>query len=44
MDAVIELLKTGATLALLFFVLIAIATLFMFIFEIATGIDDRLSR
>lgn len=44
MDIVIELLKTVAAFGLLFAVLIAIPILFVFIFEIATGLDERLHR
>lgn len=44
MDVLIELVKAGLTFGLFFLILIAIPILFIFIFEIATGIDDRLSR
>ena len=44
MDILIELLKAVIAIGILFAVLIAIPILFIFIFEIATGLDDRLSR
>lgn len=44
MDVLVELLKTVAAFGLLFAVLIAIPILFIFIFEIATGLDERLNR
>jgi hypothetical protein len=44
MDFVIELGKAALAFGVLFAILIAIPILFIFIFEIATGLDDRLSR
>jgi hypothetical protein len=44
MDVVVELAKSAFTLVGLFLVLIAVPILFMFIFGIATGIDDRMNR
>jgi hypothetical protein len=44
MDILIELGKAVVALGALFLILIAIPILFIFIFEIATGLDDRLSR
>ena len=44
MDFVIELLKTVIAFGVLFAILIAIPILFIFIFEIATGLDDRMGR
>ena len=44
MDVLIELVKAAATFGLFFLILIAIPILFVFIFEIATGIDERLGR
>jgi hypothetical protein len=44
MDFVMELVKAAIALGALFAILIAIPILFIFIFEIATGLDDRLSR
>lgn len=44
MDFVMELVKAAIALGALFVILIAIPILFIFIFEIATGLDDRLSR
>ncbi len=44
MDAVVELLKGGVALVGLLLLLVAIPTLFMFIFSIATGIDERLTK
>jgi hypothetical protein len=44
MDILIELGKAVMALGALFLILIAIPILFIFIFEIATGLDDRLSR
>ena len=44
MDFLIELVKAAVALGALFAILIAIPILFIFIFEIATGLDDRLSR
>ncbi len=44
MDALVEIVKAVGTLGVIFAILIAIPILMVFIFEIATGIDDRLSR
>ncbi len=44
MDVLVEIAKAAATFGLFFMILIAIPVLFVFIFEIATGIDERLSR
>lgn len=44
MDVLIEIAKAAATFGLFFLILIFIPILFIFIFEIATGIDDRLGR
>jgi hypothetical protein len=44
MDAVVELIKGGVALVGLLVLLVAIPTLFMFIFSIATGIDERLTK
>jgi hypothetical protein len=44
MDAVVELIKGGVALVGLLVLLAAIPTLFMFIFGIATGIDERLTK
>jgi hypothetical protein len=44
MDFVMELVKAAIALGALFVILIAIPILFIFIFEIATGLDDRMSR
>ncbi len=44
MDILLELLKAGLSIAFIIFVLLAIATLFIVVFEFATEIDDRLTR
>ena len=44
MEILIELLETAITFIALFAILIAIPILFIFIFEIATGLDDRMDR
>lgn len=44
MDVLTELVKSAATLIGLFLMLILVPILFMFIFRIATDIDDRMSR
>jgi len=44
MDVVTDLLKAGITLGGILLLLMLIPILFMFIFSIATGIDDRLER
>jgi hypothetical protein len=44
MDFVVELGKAAIAFGALFVILIAIPILFIFIFEIATGLDDRLNR
>lgn len=44
MDALWELVKSGITLIGLLVVLILVPTLFMFIFSIATSIDERLTK
>jgi hypothetical protein len=44
MDAIVELIKGGIALIGLFVLLILIPTLFMFIFGIATSIDERLTK
>ena len=44
MDALWELAKGAIALGGLFVVLLAIPTLFMFIFGIATSIDDHTNR
>lgn len=44
MDFLLEIVKTVAAFGLLFAVLIAVPILFIFIFEIATSMDDRLHR
>jgi len=38
------ILKTGVTLAVLFVVIGAVAALFMIVFGIATGIDDKIQE
>lgn len=44
MDILLELIKVGLSIAFIGFVLLAIATLFIVIFEFATDIDDRITR
>ena len=44
MDAIIEIVKAIGTVAVIGVILIAIPILMVFIFEIATGLDDRLTR
>lgn len=39
-----DLLKAGLSLGFIVFVLLAIATLFIVVFQFAAGLDDRLSR
>ena len=42
MDFIEGLIRAGLTIVALFAVIAGIAALFMFIFSIATGIDDRI--
>ncbi len=42
MDIVWDLLKSALTLGFLFFILLAIAVLFIVVFKVATDIDDRM--
>ncbi|HLT19125.1 MAG TPA: hypothetical protein VKZ96_06695 [Thermomicrobiales bacterium] len=44
MDVIIEILKAVLTLAFVGFVLVAIATLFIVVFQFAADLDDRLTR
>jgi hypothetical protein len=44
LDAIVEILKAGLTLAVIMVVMALIAALFMVFFNIATGIDDRISE
>jgi hypothetical protein len=44
LDAIVEILKAGLTLAVIMVVMALIAALFMIFFNIATGIDDRISE
>src|SRR5690606_25318318 len=43
-DVIIEILKAVLTLAFVGFVLVAIATLFIVVFQFAADLDDRLTR
>ena len=43
MDFVIGLIRAGVTLAVLLVVIGLVAALFMIFFNLATGIDDRIS-
>ena len=44
MGIIEAILKTGVTLAVLFVVIGAVAALFMIVFGIATGIDDKIQE
>jgi len=44
MDVVMGLLRAGMTLAILLVVIGLVAALFMIFFNLATGIDDRISE
>lgn len=44
MEIITEILKAGLTLLFVGFVLLAIATLFIVVFQFAAEIDDRLTR
>jgi len=43
MDVVMGLVRAGVTLAILLVVIGLVAALFMIFFNLATGIDDRIS-
>lgn len=42
MDVIVDLFRAGLTIVALIVIVGLIAALFMFIFSIATGIDDRI--
>jgi hypothetical protein len=44
MDVVMGLVRAGITLAILLVVIGLVAALFMIFFNLATGIDDRISE
>ena len=44
MDVIVELIKAALSVGFIFFVLIAIATLFIVVFKFATDLDDRLTK
>jgi hypothetical protein len=44
MDVVMGLVRAGMTLAILLVVIGLVAALFMIFFNLATGIDDRISE
>ena len=43
MDAIVGLIRAGATIAILFVLIGLVAALFMIFFNLATGIDDRIT-
>jgi hypothetical protein len=43
MDAIVGLLRAGATIAILLVLIGLVAALFMIFFNLATGIDDRIA-
>jgi hypothetical protein len=44
MDVIMELIKAALSVGFIIFVLFAIATLFIVVFEFATDMDNRLNR
>lgn len=44
MDVVMGLVRAGVTLAILLVVIALVAALFMIFFNLATGIDERISE
>jgi hypothetical protein len=44
MDAIMGLLRAGITLAVIVVIIGLVAALFMIFFNLATGIDDRISE
>jgi len=43
MDVIVGLIRAGATIAILFVLIGLVAALFMIFFNLATGIDDRIT-